>query len=107
MIEGLDIEAGHLAQVRAILAAHLPAGVVVRVFGSRARGGAKRFSDLDLALEGAAVLDPALIGVLAAAFEESDLPWRVDLVDLHALSPGFRAAIEPELVGLRLEGVGR
>lgn len=103
MTEGLDIEAAHLAQVRAILAGHLPAGVAVLVFGSRARGGAKRFSDLDLALNGAAVLEPALIGRLATAFEHSDLPWRVDLVDLHALSPTFRAAIEPELVRLVLD----
>lgn len=107
MTEGLDIDAAHLAQVRALLAAHLPADVAVLVFGSRARSGAKRFSDLDLALRGEAALDPALIGQLAAAFEDSDLPWRVDLVDLHTLSPGFRAAIEPELVALRLDGKRR
>lgn len=95
-----EIAPRHLEQVRAILAAHLPKGVAVLVFGSRARGGAKPFSDLDLALCGPAALDPALIGRLADAFEESDLPWQVDLVDLHRLSPEFRAAIAPDFCAL-------
>ena len=34
------------------LAEHLPAGFAVRVFGSRATGASKPFSDLDLALDG-------------------------------------------------------
>jgi len=89
----LDIAPEHLAQVRAILASHLPAGVEVLVFGSRARGSAKRFSDLDLALKGAGPLDPDLLNRLADAFETSALPWRVDLVDYHRLTPEFLGAI--------------
>jgi predicted nucleotidyltransferase len=96
----LDIAPEHLAEVRSILAAHLPAGVEVLVFGSRARGGAKRFSDLDLALKGEGPLDPALLSQLADAFELSALPWRVDLVDYHTLSPEFLSAIHADLIPL-------
>jgi predicted nucleotidyltransferase len=96
----LDIAPEHLAQVRAILAAHLPLDVEVLVFGSRARGGAKRFSDLDLALKGTRVLDQSLLGQLADAFETSALPWRVDLVDYHKLTPEFLSAIRADLTPL-------
>lgn len=96
----LDISPEHLAQVRAILAVHLPSAVEALVFGSRARGGAKRFSDLDLALKGVEPLDPALLGALADAFETSTLPWRVDLVDYHSLTPEFLGAIRADLTPL-------
>ncbi|MCX8097526.1 MAG: nucleotidyltransferase domain-containing protein, partial [Casimicrobiaceae bacterium] len=46
-----------LAEVRAILAAHLPPGARVAVFGSRASGRARPFSDLDLLIEEPAQLD--------------------------------------------------
>ncbi len=100
MSAALDIEPEHLAQIRAILGIYLPADVDVLVFGSRARGRAKRFSDLDLALKGKARLDPDLIGKLADAFETSSLPWRVDLVDYHALTPEFLDAIRADLTPL-------
>jgi predicted nucleotidyltransferase len=96
----LDIAPEHLAEVQAILALHLPSNVQVLVFGSRARGGAKMFSDLDLALKSAGPLDPALQGQLADAFETSMLPWRVDLVDYHALTPEFLSAIRSDLTPL-------
>lgn len=96
----IDIAPEHLAQVREILAVYLPASVEVMVFGSRARGGAKRFSDLDIALKGTGPLDLALLGKLADAFETSTLPWRVDLVDYHSLTPEFLDAIHKDLTPL-------
>ena len=101
MTRALDIAPDHLAQVRAILARYLPADVEVLVFGSRARGDAKRFSDLDLALKAVDLLDPGIMARLADAFEESNLPWRVDLVDYHALTPAFLAAVQPDLTPLQ------
>lgn len=102
MTIALEIAPDHLALVRDILGAHLPVGVQVLVFGSRARGGAKRFSDLDLLLKGQGPVGPDLLSRLADAFEESALPWRVDLVDDHALTPEFRAVISPDLVPLEV-----
>lgn len=100
MTRAIDIAPEHLAQVRAILADHLPASVEVLVFGSRARGGAKRFSDLDLALKDVGPLDPAVMAHLVDAFEESSLPWRVDLVDYHLLASEFLNAVRADLTVL-------
>ena len=100
MTRAIQIDPGHLTQVRGILDAHLPADIEVLVFGSRVRGAVKRFSDLDLVLKGPEPLDPSVYARLANAFEESSLPWRVDLVDYHLLSPAFLAAVQADLTAL-------
>jgi len=46
-------------------------GVPRSVFGSRAVGKAKRFSDLDLLLESHLPLDPTILGMLKDDFSES------------------------------------
>ncbi len=86
-----------LAAVRAILRARLP-GCEARAFGSRATGiRLKPFSDLDLALMTKQALSDAQLGELREDFIESDLPFRVDLVDWAAADADFRAAIADQL----------
>lgn len=70
------------------------------VFGSRARGGARRYSDLDLLLTGARPLSPREQGDLHEALDESDLPYRVDLIDAHSADPRFVEHIRAELIDL-------
>lgn len=100
MTATLALTAPELATVRAILAAHLPPGTTAAVFGSRARGTAKPWSDLDLALEGPSPLPLATLAALAEAFDESDLPWKVDLVDRATTTPAFGAIIDADKVSL-------
>jgi len=89
----VDVRAADLAIVWAVLEAHLPAGAVVRVFGSRARGGARRGSDLDLAVDAGRPLTRAESHALADALEDCDLPYTVDIVDTRTAATGFLAAI--------------
>lgn len=96
----LQIDAPHLALVRTILAARLPSGVTAWVFGSRVTGRAKPFSDLDIALEGEGPLPAGLIAVLAQAFDDSDLPWKVDVVDWSEVSAAFRAHVGEDRIRL-------
>lgn len=81
-----------LRTITGILAAHAPK-VEARAFGSRVDGNPKDYSDLDLALVGAAKLDAAVMGGLKEAFEESDLPFRVDILDWNAISEEFQKVI--------------
>ena len=81
MKQPIDLRPDHAKIVHEIIARYLPAGVSVRVFGSRAKWTAKPHSDLDLALKGKEPLPRSLLGDLAEAFSESDLPFRVDVVD--------------------------
>ena len=86
--------------MRAILREHLPAGAKAYVFGSRAVGGARRYSDLDLALAWDRPLGVALLGVIAEALSESDLPYKVDLLDLATVDNSFLERIETAWVAL-------
>lgn len=89
---GLDVEPRHWAIVQAILKQHLP-GREVWAFGSRVKGTAKPHSDLDLVVLGDTALKMATQAALAEAFDESDLPWRVDVVDWATTGEAFKALI--------------
>ena len=68
----------------------------VYVFGSRARGDCKRFSDLDLCVFGNP--DKKEVRNLKEAFEESRLPFTVDVVVWDELSKDFQDLIKQDLV---------
>ncbi len=94
MTEILDVDPRWKALVDDILCLHAPRPCRIWAFGSRVPGRARRFSDLDLAFDAGRALTLHDTAVLADAFEESDLPWRVDIVDLVTCSPTFRRDVE-------------
>lgn len=73
----------------------------VWAFGSRARHTPKPFSDLDLVVKGAQPQDMATMAALAEAFSNSDLPWKVDIVDWASISDAFQEHIDAHKVLLR------
>lgn len=83
-----------------ILGAHLPPGVSVRAFGSRAKNSHRPGSDLDLAVQAARRLTLAELADLAEAFSESDLPFKVDIVDITSSDPAFQKIVERDGVEL-------
>ena len=98
MTGDIDVSFTHWAIVENILASLAPRPCRVWAFGSRAKGKARRFSDLDLAVDAARPLTLRDTAILADAFDESDLPWRVDLVDLVTCSESFRREVESHAV---------
>ena len=100
MTSPVDIRPDHLKIVQDILRTHLPTNVKVWVFGSRANWTTKDSSDLDLALEGDDKLKPKLMGAIADAFEDSELPYKVDVIDLNAVSDKFKRIVEEQKVAL-------
>lgn len=95
----LDIGPAERGIVIEILRRHVPNAEVL-VFGSRATGKAKKFSDLDLCINAAKPLGLDLSSALAEDFAQSDLPWKVDVVDWATTSEGFRKIIEQDCVPL-------
>jgi predicted nucleotidyltransferase len=89
----IDLSPRHLEAVLGITRKHVPR-CEVRAFGSRVNRTAKQYSDLDLAVVGTGKLNDDTLRHLKEAFEESDLPFRVDVLDWHATSPGFQRVIE-------------
>jgi uncharacterized protein len=93
----IAIEPRQWEELISILKAHL-SGRRVWAFGSRAKGHrVKRYSDLDLLIDGDS-LSFREAALLEEALDESRLPFKVDVVQMPVLAPEFRARIEPELV---------
>ncbi len=70
----IDIRPDHWTIVRDILNRHLPQ-YEVWAFGSRTKGTARPYSDLDLAIIADVPLPLDVTAALAEDFSESDLPW--------------------------------
>ncbi len=100
MTPPIDIRADHLRLVQDVLHRHLPDGVTVWVFGSRATWMTKDSSDLDLALEGDTAIPPRSLSTLEVAFEDSDLPFAVDIVDVRRINERFRRIVAQQRVRL-------
>jgi len=67
-------------------------------FGSRARGNPKFLSDLDLCFFES--IPSSILFRIEESFEESDLPYKVDLVDWNKCSEEFKNMIKKDLVPL-------
>jgi predicted nucleotidyltransferase len=91
----LQIDPDHLVIVSHILKKH---GVVAFVFGSRARGTARPLSDLDLCIKDS--VSKNVLMKLKEDFEESDLPFKVDIVEWKNISSEFIKMISADLVRL-------
>ena len=89
----IDVSPVQLEIILKILQKRVP-GCEVRAFGSRVRGTAKTYSDLDLAIIGNAALPAGILSDLIEDFQESDLSFRVDVIDWHATSKEFCRVIE-------------
>lgn len=62
----------------------------VFIFGSRVTGKGKKFSDYDVGIWGKKPVPSNTIILIEEAFEESDLPYKVDIVDFSLVSSNFR-----------------
>ncbi|KLL03324.1 MAG: hypothetical protein MRERV_44c013 [Mycoplasmataceae bacterium RV_VA103A] len=65
-------------------------------YGSRVKGTAYKYSDLDICYQEAIPLET--ISNLREEFTESDLPFFVELVDWKHMRPKFREMIKGDLV---------
>lgn len=81
--------------LRGLIDAVLP-GAQVAVFGSRATGRSRPFSDLDLLLIDPPHLTWAQRADLRDAFEASTLPFSVDVVEAAGLADGMAHRVAAE-----------
>ncbi len=94
----INLAAEDRRTVLALLDRHLP-GVEAWVYGSRAKRTSRPHSDLDLVVFAAPEQRPQ-VGDLREAFEESNLPFRVDLFVWNDLPKANRKRIEANHVVL-------
>lgn len=89
----IGVKPEHLEIIKKIFREFTP-GASVLAFGSRVNGNFKEWSDLDLVVIPKSPLSPMAMTRLKSAFEESDLPYRVDVMDWNSVSSEFRKLIQ-------------
>ncbi len=70
------------------------------MFGSRIVGKPAKFSDIDVAVMGEQKVPGYVLENLREAFENSNLPYRVDVVDLNSSSAQFKTQVLKEVIWL-------
>ncbi len=71
------------------------------VFGSRAKGTYKEYSDIDIAVQlPEEKLSADILGKILLEFSDSTLPYEVDVIDLNAIDEKFKELILDSLVEL-------
>lgn len=92
-----DAESRWFATIRELAARTLgPGAADLYLYGSRARGTARRASDIDIAVDPRVPLPIGALPRFREALEESTIPVRVDVVDLGEVGPAFRARVLEE-----------
>lgn len=77
--------------IKAIVNLNLPDNSYdVFIFGSRATNSNRQSSDIDLGILGSKPLPAKNYINLVQAFEDSDIPYRTDVVDFATVSDKFR-----------------
>jgi len=62
----------------------------VFIFGSRVIGKAKKYSDYDIGIFGKKPVPWHILSAIEEALEESDLPYKIDVVDFHSVASNFK-----------------
>lgn len=60
------------------------------VFGSWSNGTARKFSDIDIGIESTQEIDLGTIGKIHEDFDNSSLPYVVEIVDFSTVSEKFK-----------------
>ncbi|VVA43740.1 conserved hypothetical protein [Candidatus Roizmanbacteria bacterium] len=72
----------------------------VFIFGSRAIGGARKFSDIDIGVKSTRELTGEILVNIKDAFEESNIPYTVDVVDFSQVSDRFNEVAKQKIIYL-------
>ena len=70
------------------------------IFGSWAIGDNRKWSDIDIGIESDRKLSIHLISRLHEAFEESNLPYAVDVVDFSGTTEQFKTVAKQAVIPL-------
>ena len=91
----IDLQEKHSILLKSILQKTVP-GKDIRVFGSRVKGTARESSDIDLVLFDAQPLPKPVFTRLYFDIQDSDLPFRVDIIEWCRVSAHFKKIISRE-----------
>lgn len=68
----------------------------IYLFGSRARGSASKWSDIDIALDAGKTIPLTAIDEIISIFQATNIPYKIEVVDLQQVNEDMKKAIEKE-----------
>lgn len=85
-------------QLKKIIFCYLdPEKYKVFIFGSWAVGSARKFSDIDIGIKGK---EPIPKAEIEEAFEKSDIPYLVEIVNFNHISERFKKIANRKIISL-------
>lgn len=69
------------------------------LFGSRAKGNARKYSDIDIAIS-SSIFSEEIKNKITFELENSTLPYMVDIIDLNNISEIFKNSIKNSMIKL-------
>lgn len=72
----------------------------VFIFGSRAIGNGRKFSDIDIGVKSNKQINSITLSDIEEAFEESNIPYTVDVVDFSQVSANFNEVAKQKIIYL-------
>ncbi len=80
-----------LSAIQKIIRNYLPdKNFQIFLFGSRASGFARRFSDFDIGITGKTRVPPTKLELIQSDLEDSDIPYKVEVVDFAGVDESFK-----------------
>jgi len=70
----------------------------IYLFGSRARGNCKKYSDIDIALDAGKLLPVQDVDEVKSMLNESNIQYLIDVLDFHSVNAGMQEAIMKEKI---------
>jgi predicted nucleotidyltransferase len=98
----IKIRPDYLETVLSILKKNVP-DHEVWAFGSRVNGEPKQFSDLDLTIKTSAPLPVIIMANLRNDFSETNLPFKVDIIDWSRMDLGFQKIVQENFEIIKAE----
>ena len=68
------------------------------VFGSRSKNNNGKYSDIDISFQGQNILSLKEILTLKHEFEYSEIPYKIDIIDLNSCNSEFLEMIQDDLI---------
>jgi len=72
----------------------------VFLFGSRAIGNGRKFSDIDIGIKSSRPISSKTMFEIEEAFEESQIPYTVDVVDFSKVAERFKSVTNQKIIYL-------
>jgi len=84
-------------KIIALISALIPEAKIY-LFGSRATGNFSQWSDIDLALDAGKKLPSVAVGEIIDVLAGTDIPFKIEVVDIYAVSDDMRESILDERI---------